>query len=53
MEFELVEKIVAIAVGTYEVISRVIPTVKDWSIGGNIVAFLKVVSDFFNSRKKV
>lgn len=38
--------------GVYEVLSRVIPTSKTWSIIGNIIKVLNNVSDLFDSKKK-
>lgn len=42
---------VLIALGVYEVITRVIPTVKNYTILGRVVNFLKLVSDTFDRRK--
>lgn len=36
----------------YEVLARVIPTVKDYTIVGKALAFLKRVSDFLNIKKQ-
>ena len=52
MNVDLIQTIVAITLGIYEVIARVIPSVKDWSILGNIISLLKVVSDWLNNMKK-
>lgn len=43
--------VIALASGIYEVVCRVIPTVKDVSILGNIFSFLQLVSDFLNRKK--
>lgn len=44
--------IVAIIIGVYEVIARLIPTVGDWSILSKIIALLRWISDGLNNRKK-
>jgi hypothetical protein len=44
--------IVALLVGLYEVVIRVIPTVKDWSFLGKIIDIISWVSNFLNVRKK-
>jgi len=44
--------VIAIIVGIYEVIVRLIPTVGDITIIGKIIAFLKWISDNLNNRKK-
>lgn len=43
--------IISIVVGTYEVLSRSIPTIKDISILGKIIQLLKVISDALNNKK--
>lgn len=49
MNLHLIETIVLIILGVYEVLLRVIPTVNDWTILGNIIKFLKIVSDWLNN----
>jgi len=44
--------IVAVIIGVYEVLARVFPTIADITILGNIIKFLKWVSDNLNRRKK-
>ena len=44
--------LVAIIIGIYEVIARIIPTVGDISILGKIIALLKWISDNLNNFKK-
>lgn len=44
--------IVAIIIGVYEVIARIIPTVGDVSVLGKIIMFLKWISDNLNNFKK-
>ena len=44
--------IVAVIIGIYEVIARVIPTVADWTILGKIIALLRWLSDNLNNLKK-
>lgn len=52
METNLILIIIAVVTGVYEVLARVIPSVADWSLLGNIIKFLKVVSDWLNNLKK-
>ena len=52
MDVDLIKTIVAIALGVYEVVARVIPSVNDWSVLGNIIKFLRVISDWLNNLKK-
>jgi hypothetical protein len=44
--------LIAVVVGIYEVVVRIIPTVGDITILGKIIAFLKWISDNLNRRKK-
>ncbi len=44
--------VIAIIIGVYEVIARIIPTVGDITILGKIVALLKWLSDNLNNFKK-
>jgi hypothetical protein len=44
--------VVAIVVGVYELIARLIPTVSDITILGKIIGFLKWMSDNLNNLKK-
>lgn len=44
--------IIAIIIGVYEVVSRVIPTVGDISLLGKVIALLKWISDNMNNFKK-
>lgn len=44
--------IVAVIIGVYEVIARVIPTISDWTILGKIIALLRWLSDNLNNLKK-
>lgn len=46
-----IEIVVIVVTGFYEVLSRVIPTSKTWSIIGNIINLLKHVSDYFDVKK--
>ena len=48
---ELYEIIIALVIGIYEVIIRVIPTVSNYSIIHKIIQFLKLISDFFNKER--
>lgn len=40
--------ILSIVTGVYEVIARVIPSVNDWTVVGNVIRILKYVSDALN-----
>jgi hypothetical protein len=40
-----------IILGIWEVVSRAIPTSKDWTVVGNIVKVLQSISDFLNVKK--
>lgn len=44
--------VIAIIIGVYEVIARIIPTVGDVSVLGKIIMFLKWISDNLNNFKK-
>jgi len=44
--------VIAIIIGVYEVIARIIPTVGDITILGKIIMFLKWISDNLNNFKK-
>jgi len=52
MDVPIIQTVILIVIGVYEVVSRIVPTVGDWTIGGNIIRFLKVISDFLNNTKK-
>lgn len=44
--------IIPIVAGLYEVIVRIIPTVKNYSVIGKIIEILLWLSNFFNNKKK-
>lgn len=44
--------IVAILAGVYEVIARLIPTIKNYSFIGKIIEILLWISNFLNRKKK-
>jgi len=46
-----IEFIVIVVTGFYEVLSRVIPTSKTWSIIGILINFLKKVSEILDNKK--
>lgn len=46
------QKVILLLVGGYELVIRILPTVKDWTVLGNIFKLLKYVSDFLNAEKK-
>lgn len=52
MDVNIIQTVILIVIGVYEVISRIIPTIGDWTIAGNIIKFLKMISDFLNNIKK-
>lgn len=47
-----IKLVLAFLAGGWELVMRLIPTAKDWTVIGNIFAFLKWVSDYFNNLKK-
>lgn len=51
MELLLIIKLIVVLLGIYEVLARSFPTIKDWSILGNIIKILKSISDAFNNWK--
>jgi hypothetical protein len=46
------KEIVALILGIYEVVARIIPTASNISIIGKLIAVLKYISDYFNIEKK-
>lgn len=52
MDLEIVLKVIAIMTGVYEVLARILPTVNDWSVLGNIIKILKAISDALNRFNK-
>lgn len=52
METNVLTMIVAIALGVWEVIARVVPTVKNWSGTALILKVLTFLSDLLNRQKK-
>lgn len=52
LSWEIVVKIIIAVTGIYEVLLRVIPTLADWTILGNIIKFLRWLSDYLNNLKK-
>lgn len=49
---EILEKIVLLILVLYEVLARLIPSIKDYTIIGNIIKFLKWLSDYLNNNEK-
>lgn len=45
-------EIIVIVTGIYELLSRIIPTSKTWSIIGNVINILKRISDYLDNLKK-
>lgn len=43
---------IAVLLSIYEILSRVIPTNKVWSIIGKIIQILKAISDALDRKKK-
>jgi hypothetical protein len=52
MDWHLIGIIVAVIIGVYDVLARLIPTVGNWSIIAKIIDILKWLSDYFNRTKK-
>jgi hypothetical protein len=46
------KEIIALILGIYEVVIRIIPTVSNLSIIGKLITILKWLSDYFNIVKK-
>lgn len=44
--------IVAIIVGVYELLARLIPSFGNWTFIGRVIDILKIVSDYLDKRKK-
>lgn len=53
MDLQIIGKIILVILGVYEVIARIIPSISDWTILGNIIRFLKIVSDWLNNGNKL
>jgi hypothetical protein len=51
MELDL-STAVTLLIGFYEVLSRIIPTSKKWSLVGIILNALKSISDYLDKRKE-
>jgi len=43
---------ITVAAGLYEVLSRVVPTSKTWSIIGNVIKVAGRISDVFDNKRK-
>jgi hypothetical protein len=52
MDIPIIKTILLAVIGVYEVLARLIPSVADWTILGNIFKFLKWISDYLNNLKK-
>jgi hypothetical protein len=52
MELPIIKTIILAIVGVYEVLARLIPSINDWTVLGNIFKFLKWISDYLNNLKK-
>lgn len=48
----IIGQIILAILGVYEVLVRLFPTVKDWTILGNIIKFLSKISDWLNNTNK-
>jgi len=44
--------IIALIIGVYEVITRVIPSVSNYSLIAKVIDILKFISDYFNKKKE-
>lgn len=49
---DIIKTAVLVALGCYEVVARLIPSVNDWTVIGNIFKWLKRISDVLNASKK-
>lgn len=49
---EIIGHILLLVLGIYEVIVRIYPTVRDWTILGNIIKVLAKISDWLNNTNK-
>lgn len=45
------ENVVLVITGIYEILSRVIPTSKTWSLVGNLIKALSFLSNLFDRKK--
>lgn len=52
MDVDLIKTIVIALLGVYEAMARLIPSVKDWTILGNLIKFLRWLSDYLNRKKQ-
>ena len=52
MDVDVIKTVVLAVIGVYEVIARLVPSVNDWTVLGNAIKFLRVVSDWLNNLKK-
>lgn len=48
---QVIGHVLLLLLGVYEVLVRVFPTVKDWTILGNIIKVLAKISDWLNNSK--
>lgn len=46
-----VTTVIIVISGVYEVLTRVVPTSKTWSLIGNIIKFLNQISELFDRKK--
>ena len=49
---ETIEIVLAILIGTWEVVARVVPTVNNWSGTAVVLKILTFISDLLNNKKK-
>ena len=49
---ETVKIVLAIVIGTWEVVARVVPTVNNWSGTALVLKVLNFLSDLLNNKKK-
>lgn len=47
-----ITEIITVTIAVYEIVSRSVRTSKTWSLIGNTLNVLKVVSDFFDNKKR-
>ena len=49
---DIITQILAPLIGIYEILSRVVPTTRRWSIVGNVLKFIHQLSDWLDNKKK-
>lgn len=52
MDLEIIKIVLAVIVGVYEVLARVIPTIRNNSLTAIIIELLRKLSELLNRKKK-